>query len=63
MNFLSTIRQHLESGKELTIVTPFGIATGTVIALEETSGMFTFKSPSPKPFKLYLVDVLFVQEG
>lgn len=61
--FLNTIRQHLESGKELTLVTPYGIASGIVTALDEAEGTFVFKSPAPKPFKLYLVDVLFVQEG
>ena len=61
--FLNTLKQHQESGKELTIVTPYGIAPGKVLALDETEGTFTFRSPAPKPFKLYLVDVLFVQEG
>ena len=61
MNFITTIKQHLESGKDLTIVTPYGIATGKVLGLDEESGIFTFKSPAPKPFKLYLVDLLFVQ--
>jgi hypothetical protein len=63
MHFLSTIRKHFEAGDKFTIVTPFGIAEGKVIALDEEEGTFTFQSPSPKPFKMYLIDLLFVVEG
>lgn len=58
----ATLKRKCESRDTVTLITPFGVTTGVVLSFDDQEGTFLFKSKAQKPFRLYFIDVLFLQE-
>lgn len=61
--FADALTRQFERQTPCTIITPFGKATGKVEEIDLEQGTFRFRTLSPKPFRLYITDVLFMDEG